>query len=86
MKRDEKSAFIQETTTTTGWEIIDDWFKQADENITNEIKNNLVYTKSQEIGKWGIFYAGQAEVIKKFRAFIENSLKEPPKPKEKVLG
>jgi len=86
MKREEKSAFIQETITTKGWEIIDDWFNQAEENITREIKDNLIYLKAQEMGKWGAYYAGQAEVIKKFHSFIENILKEPPPKKKDILG
>lgn len=86
MTREEKAAFIQETITTKGWEIINDWFNQADENITREIKTNLIFLKAQEMGKWGTYYAGQAEVIRKFRSFIENTLKEPPKKKKSILG
>jgi len=82
MNRKEKAAFLQETISTKGWEMIDGWLNQVDENIINNIKDNVVYLKADEMGKWGSFYSGQAEVIKSFRSFIKNTLTEPPKKKD----
>ncbi len=85
MRKPNEAQLLQETVATEGWKLVENWFDQADLNMVEALKT-FYSVRAEEQAKWINFYAGQAEVLNKFRAFVKNTLEKPLKKEVKKIG
>jgi len=81
----DNSRKIQDLISQEGWTLVDEWMNRAEENITVALKD-FVNVKADEQQKWINFYAGQLEVVRKFKMFIKSNLEVKDKKQIKKIG